>query len=151
MKVHVLKEEQVIEKPIDEVFDFFKCPENLEKITPSSLGFQILTPKPIVMEKGRLIDYSIKIVGIPQRWTTLITDYDPPHKFVDEQLKGPYSLWHHTHEFESRGNATLIKDTVRYVIGMGILGEFAHTLFVRNQLTHIFRHRKQVIADYLVS
>ena len=101
MKIYELNITQRIDAPLEKVFDFFSKPENLAEITPSKLGFNILPPSPIVMEKGTLIDYTIKLFGIPIRWRTLITSYNPPKKFVDEQLKGPYSFWHHTHTFES--------------------------------------------------
>ena len=93
MKVYELNVTHQIDAPLDKVFDFFSKPEkNLSEITPAKLGFNILTPSPIKMEKGTLIDYTIKLMGIPLRWRSLITDYDPPKKFVDEQLKGPYSI-----------------------------------------------------------
>ena len=96
MKLYEINTTQFIEKPIEVVFDFFSKPENLERITPKNLSFKILTPTPIKMEKGALIDYTIKIIVVPIHWRTYISDYDPPHKFVDQQIKGPYSFWHHT-------------------------------------------------------
>lgn len=146
MKIRTLRKEQLVRgKKIEEVFDFFKRPENLEKITPPSLGFQILTPSPIRMEKGRIIDYRIKVLGIPQRWRSVITDYEPPHRFVDEQLTGPYSFWHHTHEFTQKSEGTLIADQVRYALGWGLAGDLAHALFVDSQLQSIFDYRSKVI------
>ncbi len=145
MKIHLLKKEQFLRQPLDKVFAFFAKPENLEKITPASLSFRILTPAPILMEKGRIIDYQIKIMGLPQRWRSIISDYQPPHFFVDEQLKGPYSFWHHTHRFSSKDGGTLIIDEVRYGLSFGMLGNLAHALFVRSQLESIFNYRAQVI------
>ncbi len=145
MKVHVFKASQIIPADLDRVFDFFKKPENLEKITPPSLGFKIMTPSPIKMEKGRLIDYTVKIMGLRRRWTTLITEYDPPRSFVDEQLKGPYSFWHHTHTFAPHKEGTLIEDEVRYAVPFGIFGEIARVLLVDPQIKSIFEHRKKII------
>ena len=99
MKLYTLISTQFIEKSIDEVFTFFSKPENLSVITPSKLGFKILTPTPIEMGPGRIIDYQIYLLGIPIHWRTLITDYNPPNMFVDQQIKGPYNMWHHTHTF----------------------------------------------------
>lgn len=147
MIVHTLATEQFISKPLDEVFHFFNRPENLEAITPKSLSFEILTPKPIQMMTGAVIDYQIRICGKTVRWTSIITDYAPPYKFVDTQIKGPYSFWHHTHTFVEKGNGTLVKDTVRYALGGWVFGKLAHKFFVRKQLEGIFSHRKEVIEN----
>ena len=95
MKVHVLYREQRIDAPLDKVFPFFSKPENLEKLTPKTLGFKVLTPRPIPMHVGAIIDYVVTLSEIPMRWTSCISEFDPPHRAVDVQLKGPYSLWHH--------------------------------------------------------
>jgi ligand-binding SRPBCC domain-containing protein len=147
VKLYVLKREQTVLRPIEEVFDFFKCPENLSLITPPSLGFVILTPLPIHMQTGSLIDYSICILGLRRHWTTLITDCDPPHRFSDVQLKGPYEFWHHTHRFESVGGGTRLTDEVRYILPLGPLGRIAHSLIVRRQLDAIFDYRQRVITE----
>ena len=151
MKIYELNITQQIDAPLEKVFDFFSKPENLAEITPSKLGFNILTPSPIVMEKGTLIDYTIKLFGIPIRWRTLITAYNPPKKFVDEQLKGPYSFWHHTHTFEAIDQGVEMKDIVRYSIPFGVLGRILHFLWIKNDLKKIFNHRKKVIDNILVS
>jgi len=145
MKPRILKREQEIARPLKEVFAFFEKPENLAKITPPSLGFKILTPLPIEMREGALIDYTVNVFGLPQRWTTLITAYDPPHRFVDTQIKGPYDFWHHTHTFKEIDAGTLITDEVRYVLPFGLLGELAHIFVIEGQLRHIFNYRAQVI------
>ena len=142
-----LTSEQLVPAPLDEVFAFFGKPENLARITPSWLGFRILTPLPLSMREGALIDYEISLGPFPTRWRTMITRYDPPHMFVDEQLSGPYSFWHHTHRFESAGTGTRILDEVLYLMPFGPLGKLAHRLAVRRQLAGIFSHRKLVIAD----
>lgn len=145
MKLYELKRMQMLTLSIDQVFAFFERPENLAKLTPPSLGFQILTPSPIEMKSGSLIDYAVRVKGMPVRWTTLITDYDPPHRFVDVQLKGPYSFWHHTHEFETAESGTQMTDTVRYAMPFGVLGRIAQRLFVTRQLQKIFDYRSEVL------
>ncbi len=137
MKVFRIEREQFVPRPLDDVFSFFNRPENLGLITPPSLRFRLLTPATVVMKRGALIDYTIRVLGIPLRWTTLISSYDPPFQFVDEQIKGPYSLWHHTHTFVKVEGGTIIRDEVRYVLPYGFLGRIAHALVVRGRLTEI--------------
>ena len=151
MKVYELNLTQHIDAPLERVFDFFSKPENLAEITPSKLAFNIITPSPILMEKGTLIDYTIRLAGIPVRWRTLITFYDPPKKFTDEQIKGPYSFWHHTHTFKAVNGGVEMKDIVRYVIPFGVLGRLLHFLWIKNDLKKIFDYRKQVINKVLVN
>ena len=148
MKIYTLTREQVIHRPLDEVFAFFAKPENLAKITPDTVGFVILTPTPISMQVGAVIDYTIKVFGLRRYWTTMISDYKPPHKFVDVQLKGPYEFWHHTHTFEACAEGTIVRDTVRYVLPFGWLGRLAHALVVKRQLRQIFDFRSKVIEDF---
>lgn len=149
MKLYQLTRRQLIPLPLDRVFPFFERPENLARLTPASLGFRILTPLPIAMKSGSLIDYTVRVLGLPVRWTTLITDYDPPRSFADVQLQGPYSFWHHTHQFEVVEGGTLMTDTVRYVMAFGWLGRLVHALFVRRQLDRIFDYRSGVLLDLL--
>ncbi|MBD3166824.1 CDP-paratose 2-epimerase [bacterium] len=146
MPLHRLYHEQVVPAPIEEVFPFFARPENLARITPPSMGFRILTPEPVGMKDGALIDYTVNgLPGIPMRWTTLITSCEPPHRFVDVQLRGPYAYWHHTHRFESVEDGTRLTDEVLYMLPLGALGEIAHRLFVRRMLKTIFDYRREVI------
>ena len=126
MKIYELNVSHQVNAPIEEVFDFFSKPENLSKITPAKMGFNVLTPSPIKMQRGALIEYTIRVFGFPLRWRTLITAYEPPKKFVDEQLKGPYSFWHHTHTFEAIDQGVEMKDIVRYSIPFGVLGSLVH-------------------------
>ena len=150
MKVYTFKKEQKISKNILEVFDFFSRPENLAAITPPKMKFQILTPSPIEMKEGALIDYTVRILGFPIRWRTLITKYDPPNMFVDQQLKGPYSIWHHTHTFTKiSDNETLIRDIVAYSIPFGLIGRIVHSLYIKKDLEKIFLYRKNKISDLL--
>ena len=147
MKYHELTFDQFILRPIDTVFAFFEKPENLEKITPPRLGFEILSPQPIQMEEGRVIDYELRVMGLPVRWRTLITSYDPPNCFVDEQNKGPYSIWQHTHTFTSENGGTTVWDKIRYVIPLGIIGQLANAVWVRHDVEKIFYYRKKVIEE----
>ncbi len=147
MKTYLLTRSQLVKKPLPEVFSFFEDPANLEQITPPQLGFHILTPQPIQMGKGLLIDYTVRVLGWPVRWSSLISEYEPLKKFVDVQVKGPYSFWHHTHRFQERPQGTLIEDEVRYSLPFGFLGRVAHGLFVGRQLNEIFEYRKKVIAE----
>ena len=147
MKYYELDVEQFIDQPVEKVFKFFSRPENLEKITPPRLGFTIMTPSPIPMEKGSLIDYTIRILGFPVHWRTLITSYDPPHGFVDEQIKGPYVLWHHRHSFKKENGGTIIRDTVRYVVPLGIIGRFLNLIWIRKDLKDFFAYRRKFIAN----
>lgn len=148
MKYYELKYSQTICRPRDEVFKFFSKPENLEIITPKRLGFKILTPRPILMDKGTIIDYYIFIFGFPVRWRTLITQYDPPNIFIDQQIKGPYSLWHHTHTFIENDGITIIHDKIRYIVPLGILGRLLNRLWIANDLKYIFEYRKNIINEH---
>jgi ligand-binding SRPBCC domain-containing protein len=148
MTPYVLKREQWVPRPLEEVFAFFAKPENLERITPPHLSFHIITPPPLVMREGALLDYVIRLRGLPMRWTTLITDYDPPHRFVDVQLRGPYSYWHHTHTFEAVDGGTRLGDEVRYLLPFGPLGSLVHGLMVRRDVEAIFAYRNQVIGEF---
>ena len=145
MRLYTLESNQFINKPIEEVFQFFSKPENLSVITPAKLGFKILSPNPIKMEVGRLIDYNIYLMGIPIHWRTLITDYEPPNMFVDQQIKGPYTMWHHTHTFHKVKGGVEIKDRVVYSIPFGFLGRLLNYLWIKRDLNNIFLHRKKVI------
>jgi len=147
MKIYTLQQRQVVQAPVEEVFDFFSDPENLGRITPRWLGFQFLTPLPLEMRNGTVIDYAIHLLGLPRRWTTLITTFDPPHEFVDLQLRGPYAFWHHTHRFREVPGGTEMTDSVRYAMPYGPIGRIAHALVVRHQLGLIFRHRASAITE----
>ena len=150
MRVHILEREQRIAAPPDQVFPFFEDAYNLEAITPPFLGFRVVTPRPIAMRAGALIEYRLRLHGVPVRWRTRIEQFDPPHLFVDAQLSGPYRLWHHTHVFEADGRGgTLMRDRVRYALPLGPIGALAHLLFVRRDLRRIFDFRQQAVARML--
>lgn len=151
MKTHVLERTQIIERSLEDTFAFFSDAYNLEKITPEFLRFKILTPRPLAMKAGAIIEYSLSLFGVPFKWKTLIEQWEPGIKFVDRQLKGPYALWVHTHSFEALGaDRTLMKDRVEYQIPLGFLGEITHTLFVKATLQKIFAHRADITAQLLM-
>lgn len=132
--------------PLDRVFAFFEDPSNLARITPPNLGFVVQTPGPIEMRKGAVIDYTMRWLGIPVKWRTLITEYQPGKCFVDEQTRGPYQLWRHRHDFKSVDGTSLISDRVEYQLPMGVFGRLAHGLILGRQLKGIFAYRQRAIA-----
>lgn len=147
--LHLLRAVTVLEHPRDEVFPFFAAAENLERITPPALRFRIVTPLPIEMRQGALIDYRLRLNGIPFGWRTVITEWDPPFAFTDTQLRGPYHTWVHRHVFEPLpGGRTRMIDEVRYRLPLWPLGEVALPI-VRRQVEGIFTHRNRVIHDLL--
>jgi ligand-binding SRPBCC domain-containing protein len=150
MKIYTLHREQIVRQPLPRVFEFFSRPENLARITPPAMGFVILTPPPITMEVGTVIDYRLRVAGIPLRWQSLISKYSPPHQFVDEQAVGPYRCWQHRHSFEEMDASCLIVDEVKYALPLGVIGRFAHWLFVGRSLERIFAFRKTAIEKIFV-
>jgi ligand-binding SRPBCC domain-containing protein len=153
-KTYHLHRAQIIPRPLDEVFAFFSNAGNLQEITPAFLNFRFLTPLPIEMKPGAVIDYQLSLFKIPLRWRTVIESVEPPHKFVDTQARGPYKLWHHTHTFRALtlpdgSPAVEMHDDVDYQISLGPLGCFARWLFVRRMLDKIFDYRYQRIEELL--
>ena len=144
-RIQVLRREQRLEAPPETVFPFFADARNLEAITPSLLRFRLLTPEPVEMRSGTFLQYALQVRGVPVRWDTLIQDWEPPHRFVDVQVRGPYRLWHHTHELVALdgGRATLMRDTVRYAVGFGVLGEVARRALVARDVEAIFAFRAE--------
>lgn len=147
MRPRLFQTEQWLPRRRDEVFPFFGDAGNLEAITPPWVNFHIMTPRPIQMRPGALIDYRLRIRGVPVRWRTEITEWDPPHRFVDQQIKGPYRRWHHTHTFEpqTRGGVegTLCRDIVEYAVPFDRL---VHGLLVRPDIERIFAYRRETLA-----
>ena len=135
-----------VPRSIDQVFDVFANAKNLEELTPPALRFEILTPDPIVMQHGLLLDYRLRLHGIPFRWQSEITAWDPPHRFEDSQRRGPYRWWVHEHSFVEDGDWTLMTDRVRYGVPGGRL---IHALFVARDLRNIFGYRAVRVCDLL--
>jgi ligand-binding SRPBCC domain-containing protein len=145
MRTYVLEREQMVRAPLGEVFDFFSAARNLEALTPRWLRFEVLTPEPIPMHSGTVIEYRLRLRGVPLRWVSLIEEWEPGSRFVDRQLRGPYRLWHHTHEFAEHPDGTVVRDRVRYQIPLGPLGALAHAAFVRRDLDRVFAFRNAAV------
>ena len=145
MKTFTLTNELWLPLPPDEVFPFFADAGNLERLTPPSLRFRILTPPPIEMAIGTLIDYRVRLRGVPMRWQSEITAWEPPYRFVDEQRRGPYRLWVHEHTFTAQNGGTLATDTVQYAV---LGGAIVQRLFVASELKRIFDYRSAALKDF---
>ena len=130
-------------RPRPEVFAFFADAGNLEALTPPWLRFRVVTPQPIELRAGALIDYRLRVHGLPIRWTSEITAWEPPVRFVDEQRHGPYRFWHHEHTFEDAPGGTFVNDRVRYRVPFGRL---AHWLVVERDVRMIFRYRSEALV-----
>jgi ligand-binding SRPBCC domain-containing protein len=149
MAEHILRSELTIDLPRDEAFAFFADAGNLERITPPALNFHIITPQPIEITQGTLIDYRLRLRGLPIRWRTEISVWEPPFRFVDRQLRGPYRQWIHTHTFtELEASKTHIEDEVRYKLPLGPLGDLAHFI-VKAELARIFDFRQSKVKQLL--
>jgi ligand-binding SRPBCC domain-containing protein len=144
----VLRAEALIPLPRDEVFPFFAAAENLERITPPELRFRIITPLPVEMRQGTLIDYRLSLDGIPFGWRTEISEWDPPHAFTDTQLEGPYHTWIHRHTFEEADGGTLMRDEVRWRVPFWPLSAVALPLV---RVARIFRHRQEALGALLLT
>lgn len=141
-----LERTQTVLSPLPEVFPFFADARNLQELTPPSLAFTILSPLPIEMRPGAIIDYRIRLYGVPMKWRTVIEEYEPEHHFVDVQERGPYKTWRHLHTFRSVPGGTELGDVVEYELPLGPLGRIAHAALVRRQLDTIFAYRAEVMA-----
>jgi ligand-binding SRPBCC domain-containing protein len=151
VSTHILERSQRFEVPIEQAFDFYVDARNLEPMTPPWLHFEVTTPGEVTLLQGALLDYRLRLHGVPLRWQSWIETWEPPVRFVDIQSRGPYALWEHTHLFEREGDAaTVIHDRVRYVIPLGPLGALAHRLFVRRDLERIFDYRGRAASERLV-
>lgn len=145
--MYVLERTQFVARPRAEVFPFFADAANLARLTPPFLGFEIVTPRPIEMRAGTIIDYRIKLNGIPLTWRTQIESFTPGEQFIDVQVRGPYKLWRHTHTFRDVDGGTELGDRVEYALPLGPLGRLAHALIVKRQLRTIFDYRTRVMTE----
>jgi ligand-binding SRPBCC domain-containing protein len=142
---YVFRAEQFVPRPRAEVFEFFSKAENLETLTPAWLHFRILSVDPVPVRAGTLMRYALRWRVFPIRWTTEIVEWEPPYRFVDLQLKGPYRLWRHEHGFHTEGAGTRITDEVRYALPLGFIGRIAHTLKVQRDIEAIFAFRAEMV------
>lgn len=149
MTPRILESEVWLPLPRDQVFAFFGDAQNLNALTPPWLHFHILTPMPIEMKPGALIDYQLRIRGLPVKWRTEITVWEPPFRFVDRQLKGPYRVWNHTHTFTEKDGGTLVHDRVEYLSPGWFLEPLIHRFLVAPDLEKVFAYRKTKIAELL--
>ncbi len=142
MRVREFQSELWLPLPPAELFPFFADAANLDAITPPWMHFYIVTPPPIEMREGALIDYNLRVRGIPLRWRTRINVWQPAHRFVDEQIRGPYRQWIHEHRFEARDGGTLARDVVRYAVPFDFL---THRSLVRPDIESIFQFRAEAL------
>jgi ligand-binding SRPBCC domain-containing protein len=149
--LQTLTREQILPGDPDAVFGFFADAFNLEAITPPWLRFRVVTPGPIRMAPGTLIEYRLRLHGVPVRWLTRIEIWEPGARFADVQVRGPYRSWHHTHSFARHPGGTLVRDTVRYELPFGPAGRLAHAVFVRRDLDRIFDFRHDEVARRLAA
>ena len=146
MYLQRLERVQFLPLSIEEAWNFFSSPENLDVITPEDLSFEIKSDLPEKMYAGMIIEYRLKLFGfVPQNWVTEITQVEEHRFFIDEQKFGPYSFWHHQHWFESVEGGTEMRDILHYRLPFGVLGKMVHTLFIKQQVENIFSHRKKVL------
>ena len=149
MNTYTLRRELWVPNSLSSVFDFFSRAENLERITPPWMRFRLLTPPPITMKQGATIAYALRVRGIPLRWLTEIERWNPPYEFIDDQAKGPYKFWRHTHRFSEVDGGTLIVDIVEYALPFGLIGRLVHRLQVARHLSQIFDYRAQRVQALL--
>lgn len=146
--IYYFRTEHLLPVSVDQAWDFFSSAKNLALITPPEMDFKILTKlNDKEIYEGMLIDYTVKpVFGIPLNWQTEITNVNKPHSFADRQIKGPYKIWEHTHTFIQKENGVLMRDEIKYQIPFGILGQFAHMIFVKDKVKEIFRFRELALA-----
>ena len=144
----IFQEETWVPRPLDETFSFFNTPKNLSKLMPPFMKFTLITPEPIVMKEGAVFDYKIKLFGMPMRWQSYILNYNPPHQFVDIQLKGPHDYWHDEHSFFEQNGGTMITDRVSYQMPLGFIGSLADKLVGSKINQKLFKHRESFIRDH---
>ena len=148
MKEFHLERSIVVKRSLAEVYEFFSDPANLQELTPPWLDFRVVGSATEAVEVGTTIDYRLKVRGLPIRWRSLISAWDPPRSFVDEQVKGPYRMWHHTHTFEEIGEGVRVGDIVRYAVPGGLLFEgLVERLLVGPDVRRIFNYRMERMGE----
>ncbi len=145
----MFERKQEVAARVEETFEFFADAANLQAITPAFLGFDILTPAPIEMREGTLIEYRLRLLGMPMRWLTRIQEWVPNRAFTDVQIRGPYALWVHRHTFQPSGAGTWVHDRVEYALPLAPFSDPVHALWVRPMVERIFAHRREVITQVL--
>ena len=145
MSPFLFRAEQFVPRPVEEVFQFFSSAENLQEITPPWVHLRILRVEPNPLREGTLLSYALKWGIFPFRWTTEIVVWEPPWRFVDVQVEGPYKLWRHEHRLVADGAGTRICDEVQYELPLGLLGVIAHRVKVQRDVEEIFAYRREVI------
>ena len=148
MKVYSLSQEQKIPVPIDQAWEFFSSPRNLEAMTPPKMGFKIVSLPSEILYEGEIIEYSVKVLpGVWIPWVSEIKALQTGKSFVDDQISGPFKFWHHRHSFEETSGGTVVKDLIHYSVGFSFFGEIARVLVVTNQLEKMFKHRRLVLDE----
>src|SRR5215212_11392348 len=147
MRIREFKSDLWLPRPLEEIFAFFSDAANLNALTPPWLNFRMVTASPIEMSVGTLIDYRLRIRGIPVSWRTRITVWEPPVRFADEQLRGPYTFWRHEHEFESKDDGTLVRDRVSYAVPFDFI---AHGLVVKRDVQRVFTYRQEKLREIFI-
>jgi ligand-binding SRPBCC domain-containing protein len=146
--MYQLRRTQLVKTDLTTCWDFFSSPNNLKKITPTYMGFDVLTEIPEKMYPGLMIEYRVRpLLGIPMKWITEITHVRDHAFFVDEQRKGPYRIWHHEHHFKEVDGGVEMMDIVSYELPLGKMGQIAHPMLVKSKLEEIFAHRFKVVED----
>lgn len=151
MKISTLNREQKVAAPLEKIFEFFSEAQNLNRITPPWLNFQVIDQSDWNLKVGSLIHYKLAWHGISLEWITRIEEWRPPAMFADSQLKGPYRFWHHVHSFEACDEGTIIRDTVKYAVPLGALGSLFAGWLVRRDVDRIFDYRAKRISEILTS
>lgn len=151
MRRYELYAEQWLPIQLNEAWSFFTKPRNLEILTPKFMQFEFLTKEDFNIVEGMILDYRVRpLLNIPLKWTSKIVNVKPLHEFTDIQIRGPFKYWEHTHTFVESDNGVLIKDKLSYELPFGILGDLAHSLFVKNRVDFIFSYRKKVLHNRFI-
>jgi len=151
MTLYELEREQYLPLALEDAFEFFRDPRNLERITPPWMSFRFAGEVPDEIEQGTRLDYRIRLFGVPMKWRSQIALWDPPYDFVDQQEQGPYAYWHHLHALDPVGDGVLMRDRVRYRVPLAPLSKPVHALFVRPTLERIFNYRYRAVREFFGS